>query len=249
MEMKRDVHLSGKDLMSMVQLRPGDLGKFAIVPGPLDRLNALIKKLKDPIKNFSFMEYNMYTGTIDGIKVSAGNGGRFSSDSAINAEILCNAGTENIIRIGSCGALDEKINIGDLIIVTDVYRGDGVTPYYVDKDFVTKADQKIIDVLTKACKKFGITCHLGGVWTTDALLKETKEIVGRFRKQGAIAVDMVCSSLLTIAQLYKVKAGAVLAVSDNIITGEMGFTNPKYYMSESMMLDISLEAVRILSKG
>lgn len=246
MQMQKEIHLTGKDLTAMVQLRPQDVGKYAIVPGPKDRLEVLMKKVENPVRNFSFMEYTMYTGTYQGIKITAINGGRFSSDTAITAEVMCNAGIQNIIRIGTCGALDEKMKVGDIIIVDKVIRGDGVTPYYVDKNFDTCADKKIADTLEQVAKGMGAQVHRGTVWTTDALLRETREIVEAKRKEGAIAVDMVSSALLTIAQTHKVKAGSILAVSDNVITGEMGFMNPLYYMAETRLIEIALETVKKL---
>ncbi len=246
MQMQKDVHLTGKDLTNMVQLRPQDVGKYAIVPGPRDRLDVLLKKIENPVRNFSFMEYTMYTGTYQGVKVTGINGGRFSTDTSITAEVMCNAGIQNIIRIGSCGALDEKIKVGDLILVDKVIRGDGVTPYYVDKSFETTADKKISDTIFEVAKSMSVNIHRGITWTTDALLRETREIVEEKRKEGAIAVDMVSSALLTIAQTYKVKAAAILAVSDNVITGEMGFMNPLYYMAETNLINIALETVKRL---
>ncbi|MDD4907641.1 MAG: hypothetical protein PHJ00_01105 [Candidatus Omnitrophica bacterium] len=246
MQMQKDIHMTGKDLTQMVQLRPQDVGKYAIVPGPKDRLDVLIKKIENPIKNFSFMEYTMYTGTYQGIKVTAMNGGRFSTDTSITSEVMCNAGIGNIIRIGTCGALDENIKVGDLVVVDTVIRGDGVTPYYVDKDFKTVSDKKIADTMFNIAKEQGVNIHRGCAWTTDALLRETREIVEAKRKEGAIAVDMVSSTLLTIAQTYNIKAGSILAVSDNVITGEMGFMNPLYYMAESKLIEIALETVKRL---
>ncbi|MEK6728276.1 MAG: hypothetical protein AABY28_06385 [Candidatus Omnitrophota bacterium] len=246
MQMQKEVHLTGKDLTQMVQLRPQDVGKYAIVPGPKDRLDVLIKKLENPVKNFSFMEYTMYTGTFQGIKITAINGGRFSTDTSITTEVMCNANIQNIIRIGTCGALDANIKVGDLVIVDKVIRGDGVTPYYVDKNFQTVADKKISDTLYEVAKGMGLNVHRGTTWTTDALLRETREIVEAKRKEGAIAVDMVSSALLTIAQTYNIKAGSILAVSDNVITGEMGFMNPLYYMAESNLINIALETVNKL---
>ncbi len=246
MQMIKDVHLTGKDLTQMVQLRPEDVGKYAIVPGPKDRLDVLMKKIENPVRNFSFMEYTMYTGMYQGIKVTGINGGRFSTDTSITSEVMCNAGIQNIIRVGSCGALDENIKVGDLVIVDNVIRGDGVTPYYVDKDFVTKSDKKLSDVMYDVAKGMGLNVHRGTTWTTDALLRETREIVEAKRKEGAIAVDMVSSTLLTIAQVYNIKACSILAVSDNVITGEMGFMNPLYYMAESSVIAIALETVKKL---
>jgi uridine phosphorylase len=246
MQMQKDVHLTGKDLTDMVQLRPQDVGKYAIVPGPRDRLEVLMKKIENPVRNFSFMEYTMYTGTFQGIKVTAINGGRFSTDTSITTEVMCNAKIANIIRIGTCGALDENIKVGDLVVVDKVIRGDGVTPYYVDKDFKTAADKKISDILCEVAKGMGINVYRGTTWTTDALLRETREIVEAKRKEGAMAVDMVSSTLLTIAQTYNIKAGSILAVSDNVITGEMGFMNPMYYMAETKLIEIALETVKRL---
>jgi uridine phosphorylase len=248
MQMQKEVHLTGKDLTAMVQLRPQDVGKYAIVPGPKDRLEVLLKKIESPVKNFSFMEYTMYTGMYQGIKLTAINGGRFSTDTSITAEVMCNAGIPNIIRIGTCGALDEKMKVGDLVVVEDIIRGDGVTPYYVDGKFKTVADAEISEIMVSVAKDLGATVYKGRVWTTDALLRETRELVEAKRKEGAIAVDMVSSTLLTIAQLYKIKAGSILAVSDNVITGEMGFMNPMYYMAESKLIEIALETVKRMEK-
>ena len=246
MQMRKDIHLTGRDLAEMVQLRPQDVGKYAIVPGPKDRLEVLIKKLENPVRNFSFMEYTMYTGTYQGIKITAINGGRFSTDTSITTEVMCNANIGNIIRIGTCGALSENIKVGDLVVVDKVIRGDGVTPYYVDNNFETLPDEKISDTLYDVAKGMDINIHRGITWTTDALLRETKEIVEVKRKEGAIAVDMVSSALLTIAQIYNVKAGSILAVSDNVITGEVGFMNPLYYMAETNLINIALETVKRL---
>ena len=109
--MQREVHLTGRDLMGMVQLRPEDVGKYALVPGPRERADAIVKKLENPIKNFSFMEYTMHTGTFNGIKVTAINGGRFAADTGITTEILCNAKVKAMIRLGSCGSLSDKIKV------------------------------------------------------------------------------------------------------------------------------------------
>lgn len=248
MQMQKEVHLTGKDLLNMVQVRPGDFGKFAVVCGTPERRDAVLKNLQKVIKNFSFMEYSFFTGYLDGIKVTVGNGGRFSADSAITSEVICNGGVQYVIRAGSSGALDENIKIGDLFIVEDILRGDGVTPYYVSDDFKTVSDKSVLEALKKSAQNIGARFHCGKAWTTDALLRETKEIVEDKRKKGAQAVDMVSSALLTIAQLNNVKAGAILAVSDNLITGEMGFINPLYYDAENQIIKISLEAIKMLAK-
>ena len=248
MKMKKDIHLTAKELLGMLQIKPGDFGNYAIVAGPVDRRDAILKHLKDPVRNFSFMEYTFYSGDFLGTKVTVGNGGRYSADSAISSEILTNGGVGNLIRTGSCGALRDDIQIGDIIIATDIIRGDGVTPYYVEDSFKTAANEELTQSLVEAAEKLGARYHKGPIWTTDALLRETREIVEKHISLGAIAVDMVSSSFLTIAQLNNSKAAAVLAVSDNVLTGEMGFTNMDYYESEQKIIQVALETIKSREK-
>ncbi len=242
--MRKEIHMTGKDLMGMVQLRPEDLGQYALVPGPKERLDAITKKLENPIKNFSFMEYNMYTGTFNGTKVTAINGGRFAADTGITTEILCNAQAKVMIRLGSCGALREDMKVGDLVVVDSTFSGEGVTPYYVDKNFKTTSCKDLSAELVAIARKGGSTVHVGKCWSTDAILRETRENVGKAVAEGAIAVDMVSSVFLTICQLYKIPAAVILAVSDNVITGEMGFLNTDYYMAEGAMIDVAFNLIK-----
>lgn len=245
-KMQREVHLTGRDLMGMVQLRPEDVGKYALVPGPRERADAIVKKLENPIKNFSFMEYTMHTGTFNGIKVTTINGGRFAADTGITTEILCNAKVKAMIRLGSCGSLSDKIKVGDLVIVSTALSGEGVTPYYVDEHFKIQSDRELTNQLIEIAKASGLNVHVGKVWSTDAILRETKEVVNKVIEQGAVAVDMVTSAFLTICQTYKIPAAVILAVSDNVVTGEMGFLNPDYYMAEGSMINIAFNLVKKL---
>ncbi len=204
--MRKEVHLSAQEMLEMVQMKPGAIAATTIIPGPVDRLNAVLKKLERAVKDFSFMEYTMYTGFYQGTRVTAVNGGRYSPDSAIIGELVCAAGTAHIIRTGSCGALQEDIAIGDLVVVTGVVRGDGTTPYYVPENFSTVTDLRVTSALIEAAERLGVRWHRGVVWTTDALLRETRERVEAMRKLKVKAVDMVSASILTVAQLNEVAA-------------------------------------------
>lgn len=246
-QMIKESHMTGKDLMGMVQLRPEDIGKYAVVPGPKERLDGFLKSLENPIKNFSFMEYNMYTGEFEGIKITSINGGRFSADTAITTEILCNAEAKTMIRIGSCGSLREDIKIGELIVAENALCGEGVTPYYTnDRNYEPQANKELTDALYESAQKSGYKVHRGKAWSTDAILKETREVVGNAVDKGAIAVDMVTSTFLTICEQYNIPAAVILAVSDNVITGEMGFMDTNYYMAEHAEIGIVLDLIKKL---
>jgi uridine phosphorylase len=244
--MTKNVHMDAADLLKMVQLEPGSLGKYAIVPGPIERVKPICKRLTDPVKDFSFAGIDMYTGEFGEILVTAANSGMYAPSGAIISEVLAEAGTEYMIRVGSCGAMREDINIGDLIIVTNCIRGEGTSRYYVPETFSTAADVLVSHALIEACERLEYTYHVGTIWTTDALLRETKPMIEEMCELKAIGVDMISSSLLTVAQLKGVKAGGILAVSDNVITGELGFTSPDYFRAESRAIRATFEAISSL---
>ncbi len=115
------------------------------MPGPKERSELIAKdSRKIRKKNFTFLDYEMHTGSLDGKRVTVGNGGRYAPDTAITTEILCGAGAQSLIRVGSCGSLQEHIQIGDLVIVTGALRGDGTSRYYVAENFSTIADAGIV---------------------------------------------------------------------------------------------------------
>jgi uridine phosphorylase len=235
--MQRDIHITAKDLLNSLQFKEEDFGKIALVSGQVQRAEACLNYLENPIKNFSFLGYTFWTGYYKGKKVTVGNGGFFSPDSAFITEMLCVGGVDILIRLGSCGALREDIDIGDFIIVDKVIRGEGTTRYYVDDNFIPYIDKEITENLFQHFSKKA-KVYQGGVWTTDALLRETKEIVNSYIQKGAICVDMVTSPFVTIANLYQKKVACVLVVSDNLMTGKLGFTELAFLDAQEKMVEI-----------
>src|SRR5437867_11111820 len=120
--MVKEPHFTPKKMLSMLGLQSDSLGPYALIPGPKERSQMLLGMLKDAAKNFSFLDYEMHTGTIDGKRVTVGNGGRFPPDTAMTTEILCAAGAESLTRIGSCGWWAERLKIGVLVIVRGAMR-------------------------------------------------------------------------------------------------------------------------------
>jgi len=240
--MQRDVHLKPKELLYSLQFKEGDFGEIALVSGQQHRAKMCLEHLEGWVKNFTFLGYTFWTGSYKGRKVTVGNGGFYSPDSAFVTEMLCAGGIDTFIRLGSCGALREDIKVGDYILATDIIRGDGATRYYAADDFKPKVNDNITSWLEEVFKQAG-SVHKGGMWTTDALFRETKEIVNSYIQKGAIGVDMVTSPFVTVANLYKKKAAAILAVSDNLITGDLGFSDYRFFEAEMKMIDLAYSVI------
>jgi uridine phosphorylase len=244
--MLKEAHFTPQRMLSMLGLKPDSLGAYALIPGPKERSEAILRLLENPQKNFTFLDYEMYTGALDGKRVTVGNGGRYAPDTAITTEILCGAGAEALIRVGSCGSLQENVSIGDLVIVTGALRGEGTSRYYVAENFSTIAHPEIVDALKKAADSLNVRYHLGWIFTTDALFQETPELIQQLSEQNLSSIDMVTSTFLTIAQVRGKKAGAVLAVSDECLHGKFGFRDPQFVEAEKKTIDVARKALQYL---
>jgi uridine phosphorylase len=244
--MIKEPHFTAKKMLSLLGLQADSLGPYALIPGPKERSQMLLGALEKPTKNFTFLDYEMHTGMLDGKRVTVGNGGRFAPDTAMTTEILCAAGAQSLIRIGTCGSLQDHVKIGDLVLVTGAIRGEGTTSYYVPKNFSTVAHPDILKALKQAAESLQVRYHLGWIFTTDALFQETPELIEQLNQQNVSTIDMVTSTFLTIAQLREKKAGAILAVSDECLTGKFGFRDPAFLAAEEKMVEVAQQALRYL---
>lgn len=242
--MLKEAHFTPQRMLLMLGLKADSLGPYALIPGPKDRSQLLLSMLDQPEKNFTFLDYEMHTGTLDGKRVTVGNGGRYAPDTAITTEILCGAGAQALIRVGSCGSLQEHVKIGDLIIVTGALRGEGTSSYYVANNFSTRAHPEIVDALKRAAESLQVRFHLGWIFTTDALFQETPELIAQLTEQNVSSIDMVTSAFLTIAQVRKKKAGAILAVSDECLHGKFGFRDPLFFAAEEKIIAVARQALK-----
>src|SRR5919107_729055 len=181
--MLKEAHCTPQRMLSMLGLKADSLGPYALIPGPKERSEMLLKLLDAPQKNFTFLDYEMYSGALDGKRVTVGNGGRYAPDTAITTEILCGAGAQALLRVGSCGSLQQHVKIGDLIIVTGAVRGEGTSPYYVANNVSTVAHPEIVHALKRAAESLQVRFHLGLIFTTDALFQETPELIAQLTQQ------------------------------------------------------------------
>ncbi len=248
--MTKDIYLSGKELTEMVQLRPQDVGRYAIVPGPRERLKGILSGVEKPIKNFSFMEYEMHTGEANGIRTTFMNGGRYSADTAITTELLCAVEISYLFRLGTCGALRDDINIGDVVVAETVWSQDGVTPFYTDQDKVNaESNPELVDMVVATVEKAGLRAHRGRVWSHDALLRQTRDRVEQAIAEGCIASDMVSSAFLTICGQSKMAGVSILAVGDNVVRGEFGYMDTNFYMTEHMLTQVCTDCIQQLESA
>ncbi len=204
-----------KKLEPHILCGPGDIAPNVIIPGDPGRV-LRVSKLLDSGKEISFnREYRVFTGKYKGCPVTICSSGIGGPSTAIAMEELINLGAKNFIRLGSCGANQAKIKVGDLIISDSVVRADHTSLDYVPLSYPAIADPDIFQALKMASLELKLKYYCGPTVSVDALysphIKETKNFWLKF---GTLAQDMEAGTVLTLARVKGVRAGVILLVVD-----------------------------------
>ena len=208
-----------------VHVAPGQVGKYVLLPGDPDRVLRIAKYL-DNAKEIAFhREHRTWTGTYKGITVSATSTGMGCPSTAIAVEELANVGATHFIRVGSTGALQKGMKIGDIVINTGSMRLDGTSRYYAHDGFPAVPDYFLTKALfdtaisLKKERKYDVFFGLGAA--SDAFYGETPEMLQMLSDHRMVSVEMESSAIYTIATMRGLKAGMVCAVSGNLVTNDV----------------------------
>lgn len=137
------------------------------------------------------------------------SGGMGPSSIANTLELLIALGVEEIYIVGMGGGLQE-LGVGEVIVATEAIRDEGVSYHYLDKSKKAKASGDLV----KKAKGILPKAHFGKVWTTDCMYRETKTKFLKYKKDGALIVDMETASAYAVAEFRKVKVISFFIISD-----------------------------------
>jgi len=207
-----------------IHAKPGDVGKYVLLPGDPDRVLRIAKYLDDPKEIAFYREHRTCTGSYKGITISATSTGMGCPSTAIAVEELANVGATHFIRVGSTGALQKGLNIGDLVVSTGSLRLDGTSSYYAHEGFPAVPDHflthALIDTAHELKEELGYDLHAGIGVTSDAFYGETPELIRFMIEHRALNVEMESSVLFIIAHMRGLKAAMICAVSSNLATND-----------------------------
>lgn len=208
-----------------IHLLPGDIGKYVLLPGDPARSDRVAKYLDDAKLVAHNREHRTFTGYYKGVKVSVTSTGMGCPSTAIAAEELINIGAECLIRIGSSGALQEGIKIGDLMISTGSMKNEGTSRFYVPDVFPAVPDfdftRTLIDTAKDMKDEVSGNIYYGINASDDAFYGETEEWIEKLSRLGCLNVEMESSALYTVCHRRKKRGAMISAVSGNLITGEV----------------------------
>lgn len=246
-----------------IKTLPGEVGRYVILPGDPARVPKIAEHLKDARQIASNREYNVFTGTLDGEKVSVCSTGIGGPSAAIAVEELIKCGADTFIRVGTSGGMDVSVVGGDLIVASAAVRGEGTSKEYLTPDYPAVADFSVVNALASAAKSlsdksFGNSYHVGVVHSKDSFYGEVEpdsspvaaDIKYRwdaYMKAGCLTSEMECAAIFSVALTRRARAGAVLTALWNVERSNRGMPD-NITDDSSRAIKCAVEAIRILIK-
>ncbi|MBX0293994.1 nucleoside phosphorylase [Haloarcula nitratireducens] len=216
-----------------LEVGPEDVADSVLLPGNPERVEKVVEGWDDHEVVGEHREYRTATGTHEGTTVSVTSTGIGSPSAAIAVEELARVGADTFLRVGSCGAIQPEAGVGDLIITTGAVRQEGTSKEYVREDYPASADHRVVSALVAAAEELGYEYHLGVTCSTDSFYpgqsrpgfdgfeaRDSEAKIDELREAGVYNFEMEAASILTLASIYGLRAGAVCTVYANRETGE-----------------------------
>lgn len=243
-----------KDLQYHLQIRPGDVGKYVIMPGDPKRCAKIAEFFDDAKLIADSREFVTYTGYLEGEKVSVTSTGIGGPSASIALEELVLCGADTFIRVGTCGGIDIDVCGGDAVIATGAIRNEGTSREYAPIEFPAVADLDVTNALVASAKKLGFTYHAGIVQCKDAFYGQhipermpvSYELLNKWeawKRLGVKASEMESAALFVAASHLRVKCGSVFLVVGNQERQLAGMENNICHDTEGA-IKIGVEAIR-----
>lgn len=241
--------------MYHLDLKPGDQAESVLVPGDVDRVARIKSTWEHPRELAHRREFLSYRGTYRGVDIGVTSTGIGGPAMSIAVEELAQVGVRTMIRVGSCGGLRPGMRPGDLVITKACFRLDGASLAYAPPGYPASADPDVFRALVASAEELGIRYHTGITASVDTFYASQGRPGFRgflpprggptlqdLQRLHVANIEMETSTLLTLANVHELRAGAVCAVFD--VAGQKVLT-PK---GEDDAIRVANEAVYRLAR-
>jgi len=233
-----------------LRVSPEAIASRVLVVGDPARAEAAATLLDQAERVGNNREYVTFTGLKAGERVSICSHGVGSAGAGICFEELARAGTQVIIRAGTCGAVQDDIGDGELVIASGAVRDEGLTPRLVPAGYPAVAHHEIVAALQTGTAARQIEPRVGLVLSTDLFYPSPALGIdwGPWKRSQIQAVEMELAPLFVISSLHGIKAGGILAVDGNPTRSAQDMSDYDPYRTVvedavSRMLSICIDAL------
>ena len=239
-----------------IRFKEGDVGRYCFLPGDPGRCEAIARHFDNPVHVGMNREYNIYTGTLLGEKVSVCSTGIGGPSAAIAMEELAAIGADTFIRVGTCGGIDLNVLPGDVVVATGAIRFEHTSFEYAPAEFPSVPDFDVTLALREASLALGYRTHTGVVQCKDSFYGQhspekspvSYELLQKWeswKRLGVKASEMESAALFVVAAALGVRCGSCFHAVWNQEREKLGMEMP---MTEdtSGAIRVGIEAVKRL---
>ncbi len=237
-------------------VKPGDVGRYVLLTGDPGRCESISKLFDNPEFVAYNREYNTYTGTLLGEKVSVVSHGIGGASTAICVEELAKCGADTFIRMGTSGGMQDDVIGGDVVIASGAIRAEGTSKEYAPIEYPAVATFDVVNALVDGAKRAGANYHVGVVQCKDSFFgqhePETKPVAQELLykwdawiKCGALCSEMESSTLFIVGNYLRLRTGAIMLVVANQERAKKGLSNPQVHDMDHVFRT-SIEALKTL---
>lgn len=231
-----------------IEAQSGDFAKTCLLPGDPLRAEYIAETFLSNVRKINSVR-NMFafTGDFQGTPISVmGSGMGIPSISIYAKELITEYGVQNLIRVGSCGAVSPNVKVRDVLIGMGACTDSTVNRQrFQGHDYAAIASYPLLKALNDAADALDIPVTNGNMFSADLFYTPNPSMFDTMEKMNILGIEMEAAGLYGIATEYGANAAAICTVSDHIRTGEATTSEERQTSFEEMMR-IALEAVRLI---
>lgn len=229
---------------------PGDFAKTVLMPGdPLRSKFIAETYFENPVLVNNIRGVQGYTGTWNGTRVSVMASGMGMPSMAIYSyELFKFFDVENIIRIGTAGAISDALNLRDLVAGIGACTNSAFAAQYrLQGTYAPTASYKLLKTADEVAEKQGLSLHVGNLLSEDTFYHDDPMASREWAKMGVLAVEMEAAALYMNAARLGKRALAICTISDHILRGEHASAEERQ-SSYTQMMELALGMAAVLDK-
>ncbi|MFB6096839.1 MAG: nucleoside phosphorylase [Haloferacaceae archaeon] len=200
-------------------IEEGDVHEVALIPGDPGRVDRIAAHCDDAELVSENREYKLVNAEYDGVDLTICSTGIGCPSAAIAVEELAACGVETFVRVGTTGALQSGIEIGDMVVATGAAKEEGTTKRYERVEYPATPDFAVLSALVDAAEERDQPVHVGPIVSDDAFYAEDEAYVDDWEAAGLLCVEMEAAAVFTLARRKGLRAGAICTVDGNLVEG------------------------------
>ncbi|AWB43713.1 purine-nucleoside phosphorylase [Paenibacillus sp. CAA11] len=226
-----------------IAAKPGDIAETILLPGDPLRAKYIADTYLEDVTCYNEVRGMFgFTGTYQGKKISVqGTGMGVPSISIYVNELIREYNVKNLIRVGTCGGMQENVRVRDVILAQASCTDSSMNHHeFGGFDFSPIASFPLLKAAYERGMEKGLKLHVGNILTSDMFYRDDTSITKKMMAYGVLGVEMETTALYTLAAKYGVHALTILTVSDHLLTGEET-TSEERQTTFNQMMEVALD--------